>query len=237
MGNPTTYRGKSATWEYGRRLMGYSGYTFEYDALGKRIQKNGTKFTYDGKGRLIKQSNHLEFFYDDKGVIGIKYNGKNYLYRKNIQGDVLGIIDSDGEEVVTYTYDAWGNHTISGDRLLANYNPFRYRSYYYDIETKLYFLQTRYYDPEVGRFLNSDDPKIATIGKKYINGLNLYAYCFNNPVMYIDDGGLFPRFNDVNKRLRYRIDNKGLDSEHLVVQYRGKEYQRHKNPRNRIGRL
>ena len=97
--------------------------------------------------------------------------------------------------VVQYWYDAWGNHkvvsangtTITSSTHIGNVNPFRYRGYYYDTETGLYFLQTRYYDPEVGRFLNRDSVSYAAPEK--IDGLNLYAYCLNNPVEYVDPTG------------------------------------------------
>ena len=100
----------------------------------------------------------------------------------------IAILDSSGEIVVEYSYDAWGNHTIKAyNKTIANANPFRYRSYFYDTDTGLYYLKTRYYDPEVGRFLNMDAVDYAdplTLG-----GLNLYAYCNNNPVMYVDPTG------------------------------------------------
>ena len=90
--------------------------------------------------------------------------------------------------MVEYSYDAWGNNNVGGTSVtLGNLNPFRYRGYYYDTETKLYFLQTRYYDPEVGRFINIDN--IDYIDPETINGLNLYAYCNNNPVNYYDPSG------------------------------------------------
>ena len=90
--------------------------------------------------------------------------------------------------MVQYYYDAWGNHTVSGSNTtLGNLNPFRYRGYYYDTETGLYFLQTRYYDPETGRFLNRD--AVTYADPETIGGLNLYAYCLNNPVMYVDPSG------------------------------------------------
>ena len=97
--------------------------------------------------------------------------------------------------MVEYYYDAWGNHKVvdeKGDEItdqnnIGNLNPFRYRGYYYDTETGLYFLQTRYYDPEVGRFLNRDSVQYAD--PETINGLNLYAYCLNNPVEYADPTG------------------------------------------------
>ena len=93
--------------------------------------------------------------------------------------------------MVKYTYDAWGNHGVevldSSCETLANINPFRYRSYYYDTETELYFLKTRYYDPEIGRFMTIDG--IEYLDPETINGLNLYAYCGNNPVMRVDENG------------------------------------------------
>ena len=102
-------------------------------------------------------------------------------------------LDCVGSVVVEYKYDAWGNHAIldaNGDDLTSGVgvlNPFRYRSYYYDEETDLYYLQTRYYDPEVGRFLSQDD--VSYLAPDNINGLNLYAYCSNNPVMNVDPTG------------------------------------------------
>ena len=121
---------------------------------------------------------------------------KTYYYEKNLQGDIVGIMNEAGYRVVTYTYDAWGNPyepvysynsgVSSTDRSYAQLNPFRYRGYYYDVETGYYYLQTRYYNPEWGRFLNADG---------YINangdilGYNMFAYCGNNPVMGYDPTG------------------------------------------------
>ena len=123
----------------------------------------------------------------------MKCNNVNYLYRKNAQGDITHILDSTGMVVAKYVYDAWGNHAIldgNGNDLASGVgvlNPFRYRSYYYDEETDLYYLQTRYYDPEVGRFISQDD--VSYLDPDSINGLNLYAYCSNNPVMATDPTG------------------------------------------------
>ena len=97
--------------------------------------------------------------------------------------------------MVEYKYDSWGNHAvldangadIASATHIGNLNPFRYRGYYYDTETGLYFLKTRYYDPEIGRFITIDD--ISYIDPETINGLNLYAYCGNNPVMRVDENG------------------------------------------------
>ena len=101
----------------------------------------------------------------------------------------LAILDSNGSEVVQYNYNAWGEHTVSGSQAdtIGAKNPFRYRSYFYDAETQLYYLKTRYYDPAIGRFINMDSVQYAD--PENINGLNLYAYCGNNPVMNMDPDG------------------------------------------------
>ena len=191
IGNPKKYRGKAATWERGRQLISYDGHTFTYDAQGRRLTKDSVSFTYDSSGRLIKQSNGLEFFYDHTGVAGVKYDNKTYVYRKDVQGNIIALLDSNGVVMVKYVYDGWGNHGIevvdSACETIANLNPFRYRSYYFDTETELYFLKTRYYDPEIGRFMTIDD--ISYLDPETINGLNLYAYCGNNPVMRVDENG------------------------------------------------
>ena len=104
-------------------------------------------------------------------------------------------LDENGKVVVEYSYDAWGNHAVldgNGQEIgdaahIGNKNPFRYRSYYFDTETGLYYLKSRYYDPEICRFITIDD--ISYIDPETINGLNLYAYCGNNPVMFTDPNG------------------------------------------------
>ena len=191
IGNPTTYRGKNATWQYGRQLTAYNGNTFSYNARGRRIGKNGITFTYDSNGNLIKQSNGLEFLYDHTGVFAVKHGEETYFYRKDAQSNIVELLDSSGDTVVKYKYDAWGNcqTTVvdSTASTVAELNPFRYRSYYFDTETGFYFLKTRYYDPEIGRFMTIDD--ISYLDPEFINGLNLYAYCLNNPIKYSDPNG------------------------------------------------
>ena len=195
MGNPTTYQGKSATWAKGRQMTAYNGVTFAYDGLGRRYQKGNLCFTYGSESDLVYQSNGMEFVYDHEGVSGLKYQGNLYAYRKNAQGDIISILDNTGNVVVNYTYNAWGEHKVlnpdgtenTAADFIGNLNPFRYRSYYYDTETGLYYLKTRYYDPITGRFLNADD--ISYVDPHTVNGLNLYAYCGNNPVMRIDPNG------------------------------------------------
>ena len=201
MGNPTTYRGQNAKWK-GRQLSRLGDNFLYYDGRGRRTRKNAINFVYDCDGRLIRQYNDdtnkpqtFIFYYDFEGVAAFKYNGTMYFYLRDAQGNIIAIVDRTGNIVVQYWYDAWGNHKVvtkSGVEItsadhVGNLNPFRYRGYYYDTETGLYFLQTRYYDPEVGRFLNRDSVQYAD--PETINGLNLYAYCLNNPVEYVDPEG------------------------------------------------
>ena len=207
IGNPEQYKGIAVTWTKGRQMTGYGEMTFTYDGRGMRRSKrkgNGTaiEYTYDSEGRLIKESNGLEYIYDESGIAGVIHNGTPYLYRKNAQGDIIGLIDNTGKVVVNYVYDGWGNHRIygvDGEEItdaahIGSLNPIRYRGYYYDTETKLYFLKTRYYDPELCRFVTIDDTSVLDITKDCPNGLNLYAYCFNNPVNTKDDGGDIPNW-------------------------------------------
>ncbi len=191
LGNPTTYRNNDLSWVRGRQLDKFGSLKFIYDGQGRRTKKGDITFTYDSNGKLLKQSNGISFIYDESGVVGLKYGDKTYIYRKDVQGNIIAILDSTGDVVVEYTYDAWGNHVVTPTdeayTELSQLNPFRYRGYYYDTETGLYFLKTRYYDPEVGRFITIDD--LSYLDPDTINGLNLYAYCGDNPVMAVDPNG------------------------------------------------
>ena len=210
IGNPKKYRGADTTWQYGRQLTTYKDSTYTYDARGRRTKKEiavrdeegnlteeviETSYIYDSNGNLIKQSNGLEFLYDHTGVFAVKHGEETYFYRKDAQGNVVALLDNTGTVVVKYKYDAWGNCKVlnaSGVEItdkthIGILNPFRYRSYYFDTEISLYFLKTRYYDPEIGRFMTIDD--IGYLDPDSINGLNLYAYCLNNPLKYIDHFG------------------------------------------------
>ena len=135
-------------------------------------------------------SDTLTFTYDASGrPLSVTLNGTTYYYVTNLQGDVTAILNSSGTAVVTYTYDAWGNPlATTGDlaTTLGTLNPLRYRGYVYDTETELYYLQSRYYDSEVGRFINAD--VYASTGQGLL-GNNMFAYCLNNPVFRIDIGG------------------------------------------------
>ena len=206
MGNPLSYMGMNLTWEKGRQLktLKKSGTLsqYVYDNDGRRIQKTvGDKvirFYLDGD-KIIAQKEEggerMDFLYDEKGTpFAFEYQEKMYFYQTNLQGDIIGIVDSKGSQVVVYRYDAWGEVLVSSDASgfgLAQINPLRYRVYYYDQETGLYYLQTRYYDPKVRRFLNADDASVLTKDPEQLTEKNLYAYCDDNPVMYRDDTGMF----------------------------------------------
>lgn len=178
--------------------------SFEYNGSGirtKKVHYNGddtltTKYFTDGAtilGERIESANFqstlsIYYIYNSGELVGMEYDGVPYYYRKNALGDIVEIYNASNTLVGSYKYDAWGNCTIGTNvNNIARYNPFRYRGYYYDTETGYYYLQTRYYDPEIGRFINADN--IAYLDPKTINGCNLYAYCLNNPIMYYDPSG------------------------------------------------
>lgn len=206
IGNPLTYDGNTYTWQNGRQLTGISNtakeqtITYKYNDEGIRTEKvvngiaskyylEGTKVIYEMTG-----TNLSYYQYDEQGnIIGMQYNGTQYYYIKNLQGDIIGILDNELNQVVKYDYDSWGKviaitdatgTEITDQTHIGHINPYRYRSYRYDRETGLYYLQSRYYNPEWGRFLNADG---------YITGIaignNLYAYCCNNPINYYDPYG------------------------------------------------
>ncbi len=198
MGNPTTYRNMSCVWEKGRQLKsisdGANTVSFTYDEFGMRTTKTAggitTNYVYEN-GKLLREvtgSEKIDFVYGSDGIIGFRIGNKNYLYRKNVFGDVTEIYSDNGTLVGKYSYTAFGECIVKvNEGGIAEKNPIRYRGYYYDEETGLYYLKSRYYDPVTGRFITIDD--ISYIDPETINGLNLYAYCGNNPVMRIDENG------------------------------------------------
>jgi len=119
-----------------------------------------------------------------------------YFYATNAQGDVIAIYSNTGTKLYTYTYDAWGNliegrEVAAGGAAIGALNPLRYRGYYFDAETGLYYLNSRYYNPQWGRFLNADDATVITATPGALTDKNLYIYCDNNPVMRADEDGEF----------------------------------------------
>lgn len=125
-----------------------------------------------------------------------------YYYIKNLQGDIVKIIDQSDTEVAGYVYDAWGNiRSTTGNEAISSFNPFRYRGYVYDNESKLYYLQSRYYDPFVGRFLNADETMVLLLSSLAdddfkINLTNLFSYCYNNPITFKDNNGYIALVDD-----------------------------------------
>ena len=216
-GNPTLLRGVPLTWGEGRRLkrvsLSWGTVDFAYDSDGKRVRKtsggNITTYYYNGNvlsGLVRKASKDagttgtgttVQFVYDTQGKpFMLRMNGKtDYFYLYNGLGDVTGLVDSSNQVVVRYQYNSWGKVTSTQDTSgvsLATLNPFRYRKYVYDPETGLYCLGSRYYDPEVGRFVNADDTDVIFAKPQELGSKNLYAYCDNNPVAREDYAGEFP---------------------------------------------
>ena len=169
-----------------------------FNASGQRISKtvNGTTYNYHYLGdQLVEMAwgaNRMHFTYDAVGPLSVNFNGTEYFYLKNAQGDVTGLVDSTGAKVVHYTYDPWGKTWSASGTLattLGTFNPLRYRGYVYDTETGLYYLNSRYYNPVWGRFINADG--FVSTGQG-ISGNNMFAYCGNDPVnRYDPDGDAF----------------------------------------------
>ena len=216
IGNPLTIGSKQLSWTNGRCLSSYKNgninVSYDYNQNGVRTNKSfgengeegyinyyleGNKIIFEERCKYIdgvKGTNMLYYIYDNnENVLGFKYNNMLYYYQKNYQNDITGIYDSNYNLVVTYKYDAWGRVISVTDTTINNIgtvNPFRYRSYYYDEETKLYYLNSRYYNPEWCRFINAD----GIIGANQdIFSLNLYAYISNSPVNGLDNSGSFFR--------------------------------------------
>ena len=205
-GNVLTYGDKSFIWNTGRNLEsivdGNNKYSYTYDENGIRTSKtvNGKTTYYNTKdGVILYQTDGtdtLYFQYDTSGVpLGFIWNGTQYFYITNQMGDVISITDVQGNELAQYSYDEWGNTLSTSDNDIANINPLRYRGYYYDNETSYYYLQSRYYDPCICRFINADDTEIAKTWKNDKFSNNLYLYCNNDPINYSDYTGYYSARN------------------------------------------
>lgn len=213
IGNPISYyNGSSYTFTWtGRQLTtavkGSTNMSFTYDDNGIRTSKtvDNVKHSYYLSGSLIVAEQWSDkliiYLYDSTGSpIGMMYRTTSYAvdqwdifwFEKNLQGDIVAIYNSSGTKVATYTYtDAWGNHSVSytngGGSTGAQYNPFRYRGYYYDTDLGMYYLRSRYYDPNTCRFINADSALYHSM-----LGYNMFAYCENNTVNYYDPTGKNP---------------------------------------------
>ncbi|MBE6673891.1 MAG: hypothetical protein E7596_02155 [Ruminococcaceae bacterium] len=207
MGNPTGYyNGLEFTWDNVNNLVstndGWWINSYTYNDSGIRTSKTiyGVTHIYHLDGTRILSEEYgnklILYIYDESGsIIGMAYRTSSYtsgvfdyyLFTKNLQGDIIGIYDTSGNCVASYTYNAWGECTVTNNTSanIGNINPFRYRGYYFDTETGFYYLNARYYDPQIKRFINADDRMLAGD----VNGANLFAYCGNNPVNRTDPVG------------------------------------------------
>ena len=215
IGNPLSYRGYTLGWQ-GRQLTSLSGNgitaaSYKYDASGLRSEKTisgvTTKFEYVGDKLFYEKRGDRDIYYKYNSfgnLSGITYyvgtTGYSYYVLCNVSGDVYEIYTSSGTLAAKYIYDAWGNiisitdannQNITDPNHVGNINPIRYRGYYFDAETGLYYLQSRYYDSEVGRFINADSQLNPGTG---LTGINMFAYCNNNPVNMADPNGHMPFF-------------------------------------------
>jgi len=205
IGNPLTYDGGTFAWE-GRKLTSFNktglAVSYTYNENGIRTSKTvnigndvTTNYRLSGDRVTFEQtgSDTIYYVYDTQGqLISMILNNVEYAYLRNAQNDIVGLINSAGAQVVSYTYSTWGEVlSITGSlaSTLGQQNPYRYRGYRYDSETGLYYLQSRYYNPQWGRFLNADDSTVLGIDQGNLIQYNLFAYCVNNPVNRTDSSG------------------------------------------------
>ena len=175
--------------------------SYVIDYSDDRDSESETHYFYYNNEQLItdyvSDNDRLDFLYDSNGLLYGFIHNKNtkYYYIRDIMQNILGIIDTNGSLVVKYNYNAYGNVSINDDgtytlnSFIANRNPFRYKGYYYDNESGMYYCKSRYYVPKWCRWLNADS--ISYLDPESIGGLNLYCYCYNDPVMYSDGSGHF----------------------------------------------
>lgn len=203
IGNITYIDGIEIEWD-GRRAVGVqkgnNTITYDYNIDGQRTKKtvNGVTTEYFYNGDILagqKTGNDtIIFMYDNNGdIFGFEYNGTPYYYVKNAQNDVVIVLNCNDRTAVVYQYDAWGNITDVYDsttQRVSNINPITYRSYYYDIEMGVYYLNSRYYVPVICRFISGDTTDILSV-QSDLYDKNLFAYCDNNPVIRADNGGEF----------------------------------------------
>lgn len=205
IGNMTTYKGAAQNssqnlyWTRGNMLASGNiknnkSFSYKYDPSNLRYSKtvNGVETLYYwDDGVLLGErtgDNFIQYIYDANGIAGMKYNNSYYYFEKNLFGDIIRAYSSAGTVVAKFRYDSYGN-IISSSGSMADKVKFRYRGYYYDDETGFYYLQSRYYDPSLCRFISADQYELVDVLSQTLGQLNLYAYCNNNPIMYTDESG------------------------------------------------
>ena len=205
MGNPTSYKGTTFGWSRGRLLtsatQGSTSISMGYNVDGVRCNKTvitgsgvvSTTYHYEGANLMHEvvtkngTTTNRKYLYNSQGIVGFIQDDVEYIYHKNIFGDIVAIYQG-ATKVAEYAYDAYGRNFINVDiDGIATSNPFRYRGYFWDSDLSLYYLMSRYYDPATSRFINADS--LEYLDPESIGGLNLYAYCQNNPVMGVDPEG------------------------------------------------
>ncbi len=211
IGNITTYNNQTFDYTRGRLVSKVSKenerYTYTYNQNNQRIKKETPEqrieYTYINH-KLIKELilskrgiplYEINYIYTTSKLIGFEYNEEMYFYEYDSIGNIIGIYDKTNTLLATYTYDGYGNHKVidstnqenKEESFIGNINKIRYKGYYYDEETKLFYCNSRYYSPELCRFISPDS--IEYLDPQSINGLNLYCYCMNNPIMYADPSG------------------------------------------------
>ena len=209
-GNPVSYKGKSMTWERGTFLKSYNGISLTYDAqckLSKKTYGDNNRINYYDGNKLVAQKlgdTYIRYFYDLEGVAGFRIDGSSeYLYAKDVQGNIVGLFGSNGALIAKYVYDAFGNCKIlnsEGNEVADGYNlssfnaiihsaaainPFRWKGQYYDADLGMYLISQRWYDPETGRYISSASPEMLIENASVIFALNLYAFCTANPLAVI----------------------------------------------------
>lgn len=202
IGNMVKKGNTTYTWTQGRKLSTVNNgkkIQYFYDHTGRRVRKTVDGVTTDFRmaGELLMSQKAGDvttyFSYDSAGnLIGMSAGSNRYFYTRNAQNDITGLIDEKGTSVVQYQYDSWGKLLgITGSlaSTIGKRNPFRYRGYYYDDETGMYYLQSRYYDPEIKRFICADDIDNVSDLQEMPIEKNLYIYCDNNPIARIDTNG------------------------------------------------
>ena len=202
VGNMLTRGDTTYTWTMGRKLAGVDNgkkTQYFYDHTGARVKKvvDEAVTEYHMAGDLIASETSngktMWYIYDSgANLLAVNIDGKYYTYVRNIQNDIIALVDASGKTVVNYMYDSWGKLlSITGSLkdTVGVQNPFRYRGYYYDNETGMYYLKNRYYDPELRRFISADMVTTATASMETLHNRNLYAYCGENPLMRNDEDG------------------------------------------------